>query len=64
MACLFKANSKELNSGYYHIYDIRTAYLVFFVIGTVVSIAILVLGVLKKIPHKLAVIIQLKIIIL
>jgi hypothetical protein len=53
-AAVFKANLGLDLSGS-EFYDVRTAYLVFFVIGTALSIVILVLGLFDYLPPKLAV---------
>ena len=52
-AAVFKAIGLDLSGSEF--YDVRTAYLVFFVIGTALSIVILVLGLFDYLPPKLAV---------
>jgi len=54
MACLLKVNVNEL-TGFFHIYDLRAAYLMFFIVGTVLSIGLFILGLVNKLPHKLVV---------
>lgn len=53
VAAVFKINNVDLSGSEF--YDVRTAYLVFFVIGTAISIVILVLGLLDYLPPKLVV---------